>query len=282
MARASINLPAPAKLNLFLHVLGRRDDGYHTLQTYFQLIDFCDSLTLTQRDDSDVTLSPALEGVAFEDNLIVKAARALQQRCACVLGVDITLAKQLPMGGGIGGGSSDAATTLLGLNRLWNLGLSIDALAQLGATLGADVPVFVRGHSAWGEGIGDALVPMALPEAWYLLLMPDVQISTARLFVDPRLQRNSAPLDRVQYQPMVGHNDFEAVVRMDYPAVSKALDWLNQYATARLSGTGGVVFARFDTKAEAGRIAAKVPMGLGKVIAKSLNQSPVHLQLTNV
>ncbi len=274
-------LPAPAKLNLFLHVLGRREDGYHNIQSVIQFIDFCDELRFTRLSRQDIELTPILFGVPNSENLIIKAAKLLQQTTGCQFGARITLNKQLPIGAGLGGGSSDAATTLLALNELWKTKLTLKQLADLGAKLGVDVPVFVFGYTAWVEGIGTTLSPIILPQPWYLLLIPSCHISTESLYQDPRLTRHSAPLTIASYQPGQGHNDFEPLVCSDFPEVAHALDWLAQNASSpsRMSGSGGVAFARFDTYEEAGRIAALASSDYQAIVAKGCNQSPLHTAL---
>lgn len=272
----SITLPAPAKVNLFLHILGRRENGYHNIQTVYQFISLQDQLTFRVTQESSIQLSPTLMGVKTADNLIVKAAGLLQQTANVTQGVDIRLEKHIPMGSGLGGGSSDAATTLLALNELWQTGLSLAELSELALVLGADVPVFLHGHAAWAEGIGEELAPIILPEPWYLILIPHCHCETKKLYHDPRLTRDSAALTIGHYNPQLGHNDFEAVVRMDYPAVSHALDWLGQFAKARMSGSGCAVFAGFDSQEEVSKIAAQVPREFDHAVAKGMNQSPLH------
>jgi 4-diphosphocytidyl-2-C-methyl-D-erythritol kinase len=274
----TLRLPAPAKLNLFLHIIGQRTDGYHDIQTAFQFLDFHDVLTFEKRHDSEITLDAEMEN-APADNLITRAALKLQQKTAYKLGANIQLKKHLPVGGGVGGGSSDAATTLLGLNELWETKLSLKELAELGAELGADVPVFVYGHAAWAEGVGDQLTPIILPEPWYLLIIPPCQTQTARLYQDPRLMRDREKMSLSSYHPGDGHNDFEPIARLDYPEIARALDWLEQYSPARLSGSGATVFAAFDTREEASRIGGYVANGNKAIVAQGLNQSPLHRAL---
>lgn len=275
----TLTLPAPAKLNLMLHITGRREDGYHNLQTVFQLLDRGDQLSLTARNDSAITLSPAIAGVPFEDNLIVRAAKLLQQHSSCSAGADIHLDKKLPMGGGIGGGSSNAATTLVGLNHLWRCGLSVDALAELGRQLGADVPVFVRGHSAWAEGVGEHLQPLQLPEKWFLVLTPDCHVSTAEIFCHKRLTRDTPIIKVAAFFEGDSQNDCQPLVRKLYPEVDFALDWLNQYGTSRMTGTGASVFAAFDSEASAQAVLEKIPNELSGFVAKGVNISPLQQQL---
>lgn len=274
-----LTLPAPAKLNLMLHVLGRREDGYHELQTLFQFLDHGDELTFAKREDGQIRLLSDLPGVDHESNLIVRAARLLQQLGDDVPGADITLVKRLPMGGGIGGGSSDAATTLLGLNRLWNLGLDLDRLAQLGLSLGADVPVFVRGHAAFAEGVGERLQPVELPEPWYLVAVPQVSVSTAEIFSDPELTRNTPPITVRSLLAGGGHNDCQPVVEKRYPQVRNALSLLNKFVPARMTGTGACVFGSFPNEGEADKVRRQLPATLPSFVARGSNVSMLHRML---
>ncbi|AJE14444.1 4-(cytidine 5'-diphospho)-2-C-methyl-D-erythritol kinase [Stutzerimonas balearica] len=274
-----LTLPAPAKLNLMLHVLGRREDGYHELQTLFQFLDHGDELTFARREDGQIRLLSDLPGVDHESNLIVRAARLLQQQGDDVPGADITLVKRLPMGGGIGGGSSDAATTLLGLNRLWNLGLDLDRLAQLGLSLGADVPVFVRGHAAFAEGVGERLQPVELPEPWYLVAVPQVSVSTAEIFSDPELTRNTPPITVRSLLAGGGHNDCQPVVEKRYPQVRNALSLLNKFVPARMTGTGACVFGSFPNEGEADKVRRQLPATLPSFVARGSNVSMLHRML---
>ncbi len=274
-----LTLPAPAKLNLMLHVLGRREDGYHELQTLFQFLDHGDELTFARREDGQIRLLSDLPGVDHESNLIVRAARLLQQLGDDVPGADITLVKRLPMGGGIGGGSSDAATTLLGLNRLWNLGLDLDRLAQLGLSLGADVPVFVRGHAAFAEGVGERLQPAELPEPWYLVAVPQVSVSTAEIFSDPELTRNTPPITVRSLLAGGGHNDCQPVVEKRYPQVRNALSLLNKFVPARMTGTGACVFGSFPNEGEADKVRRQLPATLPSFVARGSNVSMLHRML---
>lgn len=279
----ALSLPAPAKLNLFLHVTGRRADGYHTLQTVFQLLDFGDTLTFRARDDDRIELMANLPGVAAEDNLIVRAAHALRTATACRCGVSIELVKRLPMGGGIGGGSSDAATTLLGLNRLWDLGLSLDVLAALGLELGADVPVFVRGRSAWAEGVGELLQPIELPSSFYVVVVPPCAVSTAKIFASPALTRDTSPIRIAAFlgggTPSVGRNDCEPVVKTLYPEVAFALEWLSRFAPSRMTGTGACVFASFSSRSDAEGVLKQLPPGYAGFVAQGVDVSPAHAAL---
>jgi len=271
--------PAPAKLNLFLHVTGRRADGYHELQTLFQLIDLSDTLSITVTDDGLVARPDGPEGVPAEADLTVRAAKALQAATGSRAGAVLRIAKRIPMGGGLGGGSSDAATVLLALNHLWGTGLSIDELAKLGLPLGADVPVFVRGSSAWAEGVGERLVPVELPERWYVVVHPGVAVPTKEVFQSAELTRNTPVITiRAAFGPAdeaSTRNDCEPVVRGRYPAVADALDWLGQFAPARLTGTGSCIFAAFDRAIDAERVAARAPDRWRAFVARGLNRSPV-------
>nr|WP_232818203.1 4-(cytidine 5'-diphospho)-2-C-methyl-D-erythritol kinase [Zobellella maritima] len=271
----TLNLPAPAKLNLFLYITGRRCDGYHNLQTLFQFVDFGDTLTFTPATDGTLTLSPALPGVAPEDNLILRAARLLQRHTGCRLGARIALNKRLPMGGGLGGGSSDAATTLVGLNQLWNLGLDLEQLANLGLSLGADVPVFVKGQAAFAEGVGDILTPATPPEPWYLVLSPGVSVATAAIFTDPDLPRNSPVLPLEQRLLLPWENDCEGLVKKRHPEVAKLLGWLLEYAPSRMTGTGACIFATFESRSAAEKVLAQVPDSVTGFVAKGCNISPL-------
>jgi 4-diphosphocytidyl-2-C-methyl-D-erythritol kinase len=272
----SLTLFSPAKINLFLHILGRRPNGYHELQTVFQLLDYGDDITLATRDDAQLTLSPTLTGVATEDNLIIKAAHLLQQYSQTSLGADIHCTKRLPMGGGLGGGSSNAATTLVGLNHLWQTGLSTDQLATVGLQLGADVPVFVRGFSAWAEGIGETLAPLVLPEKWYLIIKPATNVSTEKVFSHEELTRGTAAITVAAFFEQGGQNDCEVVVSKDYPEVKRALQWLRKRGAAQLTGTGACVFATFADKSHAEAVLNETPTEWECFIAKGINHSPLQ------
>lgn len=285
---STLSLPSPAKLNLFLHVTGRRPDGYHDLQTVFQLLDYGDTLDFEPTDDAAIVLEPPLPGVPAEDNLIVRAARLLQAKTGCRRGARIALHKRLPLGGGIGGGSSNAATTLLALDRLWELNLGLDELAALGLQLGADVPVFVHGRSAWAEGVGERLQPVALGPRNYLILVPPCSVSTARIFSHEALTRNSSPITIAAFLREGGRNDCEPVVRKLYPEVDFALEWLSEHnpsqtgsphGGARMTGTGACVFATFPTRAAAESVAGQLPPGYGGFVAQGVDISPTHLAL---
>ncbi|HDY97704.1 MAG TPA: 4-(cytidine 5'-diphospho)-2-C-methyl-D-erythritol kinase [Pseudomonas sabulinigri] len=280
MNNATLSLPAPAKLNLFLHITGRRADGYHTLQTLFQFIDYGDTLHFTLRQDGQIHLHTELPGVAPEDNLIVKAAKQLQAAAKTPLGADITLDKKLPMGGGIGGGSSDAATTLAGLNQLWRSGLNDEQLADIGITLGADVPVFVHGKAAWAEGVGELLTPVELEEPWYLVVIPPCSVSTAEIFSDQRLTRDTLPITLAAFREQGGRNDCLPIVAARYPEICNALILLNNYCEAKMTGTGSCLFGAFPNEREADKVRARLPATLRSFVAKGCNVSPLH-QLIN-
>jgi 4-diphosphocytidyl-2-C-methyl-D-erythritol kinase len=272
-----LRLLSPAKLNLFLHITGRRADGYHTLQTVFQLIDLCDTLEFEPAPGPGVTLEGGPPGLALEHNLVFKAALLLAgQRGPGTAGVHITLRKRIPHGAGLGGGSSDAATTLLALNKLWHCGLDIGQLAALGLQLGADVPVFVRGHSAWAEGIGEQLQPLELPQRWFLVLRPGCAVNTAAIFQDRELTRNTPITTIAAFLANGGRNDCESLVKKRYPEVARALEWLGTRATARMSGTGSCVFADFSSEQAATEAAAQVPLEWECFVARGINRSMVH------
>ncbi|MCV9918913.1 4-(cytidine 5'-diphospho)-2-C-methyl-D-erythritol kinase [Pseudomonas sp. BT-42-2] len=277
-----LTLPAPAKLNLWLHIIGRRADGYHELETVFQFLDYADHLTFAVREDGQVRLQTAINGVDHDSNLIVRAARQLQAQSGCTLGVDIWLDKILPMGGGIGGGSSDAATTLLGLNHLWQLGWDADRLAQLGLSLGADVPVFVHGHAAFAQGVGEQLTPVNPEQPWYVVLVPQVSVSTAEIFSHPQLTRDSLPLKMRPVPEGNSRNDCQPVVEQSYPEVRNALNLLGKYTEARLTGTGSCVFGAFPSKAEADKVLALLSETQTGFVAKGSNISMLHQQLQSL
>ncbi|PMH06873.1 4-(cytidine 5'-diphospho)-2-C-methyl-D-erythritol kinase [Vibrio splendidus] len=268
--------PSPAKLNLFLYITGRRDNGYHELQTLFQFVEFGDELTVSaNQETSAITITPEIPGVALEDNLIWKAATALQQYTSTSFGADIELKKVLPMGGGIGGGSSNAATVLVALNYLWQLNLSDDQLAEIGLQLGADVPVFVRGHAAFAEGVGEQLQPANPDEKWYLVVKPQVSIATVGIFTHSELTRNTPKRALATLLEQEYVNDCEKIVRMLYPEVDKQLSWLLQYAPSRLTGTGSCVFAEFSSKKEAESVLEQLPDTVSAFVARGRNISPL-------
>ena len=270
---------APAKLNLFLHVVGRRSDGYHLLQTVFRFLDFSDQVSLTIRDDNKIQLNTPILGVPAEKNLCVQAARLLQKESGTSLGIEISLEKLIPMGGGLGGGSSDAATTLLALNRLWNLNWSREELMGLGLNLGADVPVFIFGENAFAEGIGEKLKPIKLLPAWYLVLTPPVHVSTADIFASKELTRNTIPVKIPPFSVGLGHNDLESVVCLAYPQVARHLEWLrqlNRTTMAAMTGSGACVFAEFITESAARMALASVPLGMSGFVVQGLDRHPMQ------
>ena len=276
---STLRLPAPAKLNLMLHITGRRADGYHELQTLFQFLDHGDELTFTLRNDGQIRLHTELPGVDHDSNLIVRAARLLQSRSGCPLGADIQLLKRLPMGGGIGGGSSDAATTLLGLDHLWQTNMGEDCLARIGLELGADVPVFVRGRAAFAEGVGERLQPVELSEPWYLVIAPQVSVSTAEIFSDPELTRNTPAITVRNLLAGGGHNDCQPVVEKRFPEVRNALNLLNKFVPAKMTGTGACVFGSFPNKAEADKVCRQLPADMPGFVAQGRNISMLHRKL---
>lgn len=267
--------PAPAKLNLFLHVVGRRPDGYHLLQTAFRFIDYCDRLTFEISESPEIVLADPIPGVPPETDLCTRAAALLRKESGCRLGVRIGLEKQLPMGGGLGGGSSDAATTLIVLNRLWGLDFERESLQKLALQLGADVPVFVFGDNAFAEGIGEKLVPLALDPAWYLVLVPPVTIPTARIFASKELTRNTNPIKISDFSVGSGHNDLEPVALSLYPVVAEHLAWLNQYARAIMTGSGSCVFAEFPSEREARQAYEALPDSMRGFLARGLDRHPL-------
>ncbi|MET0072348.1 MAG: 4-(cytidine 5'-diphospho)-2-C-methyl-D-erythritol kinase [Candidatus Thiodiazotropha sp.] len=271
----NLAFPAPAKLNLMLRIIGRRGDGYHQLQTVFQFLNIHDQLRFKPRNDGRIVLHDNLSDLAWSENLCYRAALELQRLSGSRPGVEISLQKQLPMGAGLGGGSSDAATTLMVLNRLWNLSLSPPELMKIALGLGADVPIFIHGHAAWAEGIGEELTDIEIPENWYLLLQPACHVSTADIFSQPDLTRNSPRITIRAFLQGNCHNDCLPVVRRRHPEVAQALDWLNQYADARLTGTGACVFAAFADRQSALDLLAKKPASLDGFVARGVNRSPL-------
>ncbi len=276
-------LPAPAKLNLFLHVTGRRDDGYHLLQTVFQFLDCSDEIQLSLRDDGVIHRTKGLEHIPQDLDLCIRAAKLLQLSCKKSVGVDISINKKLPIGGGIGGGSSDAATVLQGLNKLWDCQLSDKKLAELGLQLGADVPVFIHGFSAWAEGVGEQLTPIELDEKWFLVVHPKISVSTAEIFIDKALTRDCEALKIARF--LKGErleklsNVFEPVVRNKYPEIADALDWLSQYSPSRLTGTGACLFASFESEKKARQVLDQLPKKWQGFVARGLNESPLKSAL---
>ena len=286
----SLTLPAPGKLNLFLNIIGRRDDDYHNLQTLFQLLDISDEITFENLISKKVLLSEELPDINPEENLVLKAAHLLQDTTGASSGCAISIKKRLPIGAGLGGGSSDAATTLLGLNRLWNCRLSIHDLTKLGLQLGADVPLFVRGYSALAEGIGDQLSSFKLPTLWYLVITPHVKIPTSQIFSHPELTRNSPPIKMSALKQGQSisfgllKNDCQTLVEDIFIEVSEVSHWLAAYGKPRLTGTGSSVFCSFEKRREAEKILEQVPLRWRAFIARGVNRSPLHIQLekTNV
>ena len=267
--------PAPGKLNLFLHIVGRRSDGYHLLQTAFQFIDLCDELSFWHRADGVIERVGEVTGVPADADLALRAARALAAQHGVRAGVGIELRKRLPVQGGVGGGSSDAATVLVALNRLWRLDLSVEALAALGLGLGADVPVFVRGQAAWAEGVGEQLTPADFPAPIYVLVQPDATVTTTELFQATELTRDSPVITMTGFLTTGGRNDFEPVVRRRYPAVAEALDWLGRVAPARLTGTGSCVYAAMPDERTARETLARLPVRWRGDVVRGLNRSPL-------
>ena len=278
-----VPLPAPAKINLFLHVVGRRPDGYHLLQTAFRMLARWDSLAFSPRQDGEIRLARPLPGVPEETNLCIRAARLLQAESGIRQGATISLEKRLPMGGGLGGGSSDAATVLLALNHLWETGLPRRRLMELGLSLGADVPFFIFGKSAFAEGVGEELQPLSLPEAWYLVLEPPVSVPTAEIFSAPDLTRDTDLIKIADFPagagasfgPNYGRNDLEPVACRRYPEVAEALGWLRQFGAARMTGSGACVFAEYASEAEARSVMPHLPKDWKAWVARSLDEHPL-------
>jgi len=276
----AIEFPAPAKINLFLHIVGQREDGYHNLETLFQFIDYSDSLTLTTTESPEIELLTPIAGVDYEDNLIIKAARLLKSKSKSPWGVKISINKVLPMGGGLGGGSSNAATILVALNFLWQCQLTTHELAKLGLSLGADVPIFVHGFAAFAQGVGEQLTAMEPIEYWYLVTKPECSISTQQVFTADDLTRNTQqlPAKDLETQDFVNnnfHNDCQTLVIKQYPEVAKLLAWLVEYAPSRMTGTGACVFTCFSSQQEALTLQAKLPKGVHSFVARGLNKSPL-------
>ncbi|SEK36002.1 4-diphosphocytidyl-2-C-methyl-D-erythritol kinase [Colwellia chukchiensis] len=276
------SFPSPAKLNLFLHIVGRLDNGYHQLETVFQFLDYHDTIALKATSDSSIKLLTPIPGVENNENLIIKAADLLQQATQCQLGAEIKLEKILPMGGGLGGGSSNAATVLLALNALWETKLTIDELAKLGLSLGADVPIFIHGFAAFAQGIGEKLSPAAPATYWYLVSKPNCSIATARVFSANDLKRDTPA---IQYQDADIENygnDCQSWVIKHYPEVAKLLAWLVEYAPSQMTGTGACIFSRFSSKKDACYVQSLLPTGIESFVAKGLNQSPLHAAVAAV
>ncbi len=271
----TITVSAPAKLNLFLHITGQREDGYHLLQTVFQFLDYADSITLSLRDDGEINRLTELTGVTAENDLVVKTAKLLQKYCDSRFGVDISVDKILPMGGGLGGGSSNAASVLVALNHLWGCGLNQEKLMQLGVQLGADVPVFIFAHSAWAEGVGERLKEVDLPEKWYLVLKPPINVSTAEVFSNSQLRRDCATITIRDFLTGQTENVCEKPVREMYPEVDRALIDLAKFGESRLTGTGACVFVAFDSKEEAEKALIELSEKWDCFVARSMNQTPL-------
>ena len=267
--------PAPAKLNLMLRITGKRPDGYHSLQTVFQFLDIYDELLFHHRDDNEIHLINPIQGVPQESDLCHRAAAALQQACEIERGIGIELRKNLPIGGGLGGGSSDAATTLIALNQLWDCGLKPGELQSIGLQLGADVPIFIHGQAAWAEGVGEQFVNIEPPPFWYLVLIPECHVSTAEIFAQPDLTRHSPRIKIRDFLEGDSRNDCLPVVRRRHPEVAEALDWLNQHAAARLTGTGACVFAAFADEQKARTAFKELPDSLKGFVARGINRSPL-------
>jgi len=283
MPLSHLTLPAPAKLNLFLHITGRRADGYHLLQTVFQLLDYGDELKFSLRDDNQITLNCESTELATVDNLVLRAAYLLREHTGATQGVDIELIKRIPAGAGLGGGSSDAATTLLALNALWQCEVERSALATLGLRLGADVPVFVHGKSAWAEGVGELLQPVSLPALYYLVLSPACHVSTATIFSHQQLTRDTEAIKMAAFLAGQSKNDCEMLVRMLYPEVNAALEWLGQFAPARMTGTGSSIFASFGDEASAREVLRQLPSdqrghlrNISGFVARGVNESALN------
>jgi len=270
-----VRYPAPAKLNLFLHIVGRRDDGYHLLQTAFTFIDRCDYLSFAPRDGGVITRAEGPVGIATGDDLCVRAARLLQQKTGCRSGVSISLEKHLPWGAGLGGGSSDAATTLIVLNWLWELDLSRDELREIALALGADVPVFIFGRSAFAEGVGEELTAIHVPKAWYVVLTPPVHVATKEIFADPELTRDSIPIKITNFSQASLRNDLEPVAKRRFPEIGQCLQWLENYAPARMTGSGGAVFAAFSDEGSAQKALNVLPETMQGFVAEGWSVHPL-------
>lgn len=272
--------PAPAKLNLFLHITGRRDDGYHLLQSVFQFLDYGDELAFDITDGGKIKRLTDIPGVAEADDLIVRAADLLQQTTATTAGVNISVKKNLPMGGGLGGGSSDAATVLVVLNQLWKTGLTIEQLAELGLSLGADVPVFIHGVAAFVEGVGEQILAINPPEKWILVIHPKINVSTAKIFNDSGLTRDCTPIRICDLSGVLKTNVCEPIACKHYPEIAEAIKWLSGYnRNARMTGTGACVFAEFNSQHEAEELMQRLPVKWQGFVAKGVNQSPLYKQL---
>ena len=274
--------PAPAKLNLFLHITGRRPDGYHLLQTVFQFLDIHDDVIINPVPSGEISARHQYPGFSREDDLTLRAARLLQAETGCAAGADIKLIKNLPVGGGIGGGSSDAATVLMVLNHLWDTRLTTPEISHLGLQLGADVPVFVHGTACWAEGVGEQIETIDLPQPVYLLVYPKVHVSTGQIFSAPELTRNTTPIKIADFLAGDAGNDFEAVVRDQVPEVDEAMRWLQQYAPARLTGTGSCIFAEFETRQSAQEAADEASQDWQTWVTRGTNRSMLHEKLDEI
>ena len=274
--KPTLRVPSPAKINLFLHITGQRSDGYHNIQTVFQLLDIGDELTFTANFSGKIQLNASITDLSEKDNLIYRAAKLLQVSTKSTKGCVIDLTKRIPMGAGLGGGSSNAATTLVTLNYLWECGLTAGELAGLGQMLGADVPVFVVGKSAFAEGIGEILTPVKLPKKWFLVITPDCHVSTAEIFSNPQLTRNSSPIKIRALEAAECRNDCQRVVVKNYPAVAEALQWLEPFGKPLMTGTGASVFCSFDSEAEANEVFSQLPEHLNGFVARSIDHSPLN------
>ena len=272
--KADLSLPSPAKLNLFLHITGRRANGYHDLQTLFQLLDYGDTLHFTARPDHQIILECNRTSLATEDNLIYRAVRMLQDYCGLQSGIQIYCQKVLPIGGGLGGGSSNAATTILALNKLWDLQLSPAKMAELGQQLGADVPVFIHGQTAWAEGIGERLTPVEMPPNWYLVIAPNCTVSTAAIFRHPDLTRDTHPIKIRAFLDQGGHNDCQPIAEKLFPEVQEVRQWLERFSTAKMTGTGACVFSQFESRQQCEQVYRSVPSHWHCFMAQGLNKSP--------
>jgi 4-diphosphocytidyl-2-C-methyl-D-erythritol kinase len=273
--------PSPAKLNLFLHITGRREDGYHNLQTVFQFLKFGDELEFTHSDDSQIHLDCDGLNIDVQDNLILRAAQLIKQTNDIKEGVRIKLRKVIPIGGGLGGGSSNAATTLVALNHIWRTGYTLQQLAEMGLALGADVPVFVMGRSAWAEGVGEKLTPIDLPSVWFLIIHPGCHVDTRKVFSSSDLTRNTSPITISEFLHGMRHNDCEPVVFREYPQVAEACKWLGQWTSARMTGTGACIFGQFSSEDEAIKVLSKVPEKWNGFVSQGVNKSPMHDHVTN-
>ena len=275
-AATDVRLPAPAKINLFLHIVGRRPDGYHLLQTAFRLLDWGDEIHLSLRSDGRILRTTDVPGVPPEADLVVRAARALQEASGATQGVDIGVYKCIPMGGGLGGGSSDAATVLIALNRMWGCNLPGKRLQEIGLRLGADVPFFVFGQTAFAEGVGEALQALSVAPAWYVMVAPKVAVPTAEIFSAEELTRNTEPIIMRAFATHTTRNDMQATVCKRFPEVAEALVWLSQHGAARMSGSGACIFAPFDSEEEASQVAAAAPQGWKVWVAAGLDRHPLQ------